>query len=158
MLRALVGIYVRHGKAYLPVIAQMESGPFLDIEPVYRVDLHPEALVGAIQHVLAAGHPRRPDPTRDELRPSNDPVLKATGARSWKELARTGASYSITWTDDAIRVEMSRLDRKGRWEWDPAKRRWFPPDAPLDAIVAVILEDIRSRPEVRGAATPGGCA
>jgi len=43
---------------------------------------------------------------------------------------------------------MSRLDKQGRWEWDPAKTRTFPADTPLPDIIAVILEDMRSRPEL----------
>ena len=77
-----------------------------------------------------------------------DPVLTTTGARSWKELAKTGAAYTIDWTDKEIRVDMSRLDKKGRWEYDPEKTCTFPPDTPLDQIIAIIMEDIRSRPAV----------
>ncbi len=144
----VVGIYVWRGKAYLPVQAQLESGPFMDIEPVYTAGLNAEELISAVEKVLAAGHPRLPDPTREEMRQRKDPVLMATKARSWKELAQTGASYTIGWTDKEIRVDISRLDKKGRWEFDPEKTRIFPPDASLPDLIAVILEDIWSRPEL----------
>jgi len=146
--RRLVGIYVWHGKAYLPVQARLESGMWMDLEPVYIADLNTKDLLLAIEKVLAAGHPRLPDPTREEMRQRKDPILKATKAHSWKELARTGAAYSISWTGEEITVYMSRLDKKGRWEYDPEKTRAFPPETPLEEIVAVILEDIRSRSEV----------
>lgn len=145
----VVSIYVWHGKAYLPVQAQFESGVFVAIEPVYTANLNAEDLLAAVKMVLAAGHPRLPNPTREEMQQRKDPVLAATKARSWKELARTGAAYTTDWTDKEIRVDMSRLDKKGRWEYDPEKMRTFPPDTPLQDIVAVILEDIQSRPEVR---------
>lgn len=148
MRLVVVVIYVWRGKAYLPVQAQIESGAFIGIEPVYTAELNAEELLAAVERVLAAGHPRLPDPTREEMRRRKDPVLAATGARSWKELARTGAAYTIGWTDKEIRLDMSRLDKKGRWEWDSAKTRIFPPDTPLRDIIAVILEDIRSRPEL----------
>lgn len=148
MRGAVVGIYVWRGKAYLPVKARIESGFFMDIEPVYTAGLDAEELLSAVEKVLAAGHPCLPDPTREEMRQRKSPVLAATGARSWKELARTGASYSIDWTEQEIQVYMSRLDKQGRWEWDPAKTRIFPPDTPLPDIIAVILEDMRSRPEL----------
>lgn len=148
MKRQLVGIYVWRGKAYLPVEARIESGMWMDIEPVYTSGLNAEELLSAVEKVLAAGHPRLPNPTREEMQQRRSPILKATKARSWKELARAGASYTVSWTDERIRVEMSRLDEKGRWEYDPEKRHIFPPDTPLQEIVAVILEDIRSRPEV----------
>lgn len=148
MVLRIVDIYIWRGKAYLPVVAKLESGAYLIIGPVYTAGLNAEELIAAIEKVLAAGHPRRPDPTREEMRKLKDPVLAATGARTWKELARTGATYDISWTDKEIQVEMYRLDKQGRWEPDPAKRRIFPPDTPLPEIIAVILEDIRSRPEL----------
>lgn len=144
----VVGIYVWGGKAYLPIQARLESGAFMDIEPVYTASLNAEDLLAAIEKVLAAGHPRLPDPTREEMRRRKDPVLAATKVRSWKELARIGASYDIAWTDKEIRVNMSRLDKKGRWEFDPGKMRIFPPNTPLPDVIAVILEDIQSRPEL----------
>jgi len=118
------------------------------LDPVYAADLEPESLLHAIDKVLAAGHPRLPTPTREDMKRYERTILKATGVHSWKELAKAGASYSIDWTDKGIQVSMSRLDKKGRWEWDPEKMRTFPPDTPLQEIVTVILEDIRSRPEV----------
>jgi len=120
----------------------------MDVEPVYIAKLSAEELRSAIEKVLAAGHPRLPDPTQEDMRRRKDPVLAATRARTWKELARTGAAYTIDWTDKEVRVDMSRLDKQGRWEWDPAKTRIFPLDTPLPDIIAVILEDMRSRPEL----------
>lgn len=148
MKLTVVGIYVWRGKAYLPVQAQFESGVFVDVEPVYVTGLSMEELLSSVKKVLAAGHPRLPNPTREEMQQRKDPVLAVTKARNWKELARTGASYTIGWTDEQIRVDMSRLDRKGRWEYDPEKMHTFPPDTPLQEILTVILEDIRSRPQV----------
>jgi hypothetical protein len=148
MQLVVVGIYVWRGKAYLPVQAQFESGIFVDIEPVYTASLNVEEMAFAAEKVLAAGHSRLPDPTKEEWQQHKSPLLTATKARGWKELARTGASYDISWTDKEIRVNMSRLDKKGRWEIDPGKVRTFPPNTPLKDIITVILEDIQSRPEL----------
>lgn len=148
MRRQEVGIYVWLGKAYLPAQGRLESGIWVDLEPVIVTELREEDLTVAIEKVLAAGHPRMPDPTKEEWQKRKDPVLKATQARSWKELARRGTSYSIAWTDDQIRVDMSMVDSKGRWQFDPEKARIFPIDTSLQAIANVILEDIRSRPEL----------
>ncbi|MGH2459981.1 MAG: hypothetical protein ACRDIY_14075 [Chloroflexota bacterium] len=146
-MRRLAGIYVWHGKAYLSVEAQLQSGIWMDIEPVYCVNLNEPELVAALEKVLAAGHLRLPNPTREEVRERKDPVLAATRARSWRELARTGAAYTISWTDKEVRVEISRLDSKGRWEYDANKRRILPPDASLSEIVSIILDDVRTRPD-----------
>lgn len=144
----VVGIYVWHGKAYVPVKAQFESGIFVGTEPVYTAELNVEELLTVVRTVLSAGHPRLPTPTREEMQQRKDPVLATTKARSWKELAKTGAAYTIDWTDKEIRVDMSRLDKKGRWEYDPEKARVLPLDTSLQEIVTVIFEDILSRPEL----------
>lgn len=144
----VVSIYVWHGKAYMPVKAQFESGIFVGIEPVYTANLNAEELLTAVKTVLSAGHPRLPTPTRAEMQQRKDSVLATTKARSWKELARTGAVYTITWTDKEVCVDMSRLDKKGRWEYDLEKMRIFPSNTPLHEIITVIFEDIQSRPEV----------
>jgi len=146
----LVGIYVWQGKAFLPVKAQIASGPFMDIEPVYVAELNPIELVNAMEKVIAAGHPRLPDPTREEVRLQKSPTLRATKARSWKALARTGACYTIEWNGSKILIDMSRLDAQGRWEYDPQKKRSLPVDTPLQMIADIILQDVQSRPEVMG--------
>lgn len=143
-----ISIYVWHGKAYLPVLGQFKSGIFAVIEPVYIANLNSEELVSAIQKVRLAGHPLLPETTREEWQRRQDPILSATEAGSWMELARSGASYGVSWTNHEVRLDMSRLDKKGRWENDPIKVRIFPPDKPLQFIVEVILEDIESRPEL----------
>lgn len=148
----VVGIYVWRGKAYLPVQGQFESGIYVDLEPVYVAELTLDGLMAAVQKVVAAGIPRLPEPTEEEWRKRKSPILTATKARNWKELARAGASYDIVWRETQIRVNMSRLDKQGRWEFDPTKVRIFPPDTPLEEIIAVILADIRTRPEVWEAA------
>ncbi len=150
-VKMMVPIVVWRGKAYLVCYGQIEPGFFREMEPIYVVDIDGKELLSAIQKISAAGLPHIPSPTtREEAERLSRAasILKATGARSRKELVKTGALYAILETDKETRVEMSRLDKKGRWEFDPGKRRIFPPDTPLEEIVAVILEDIRSRPEV----------
>lgn len=149
--KMVVAIIAWHGKAYLPCYGRVKPDFYREIGPVYVVDINEGELLPALQKVLAAGLPHisgsRTREEADRLERGAS-TLEVTKARSWKELAKAGAAYVILGSDKEIRVEMSRLDRKGWWEFDPEKRRIFPPDAPLEEIVAVILEDIRSRPEV----------
>lgn len=148
MNRRSVGIVIWHGKAYLPCQARIEAGMWMDIEPVYVTDVDGEGLKSAVEKVLAFGHPLLPNPTLEEVKRLKSPLLSATKARSWKELARTGTSYGIYWTDQQIRVDMSYRDKQGRWQNDPAKVRIFPLDTSLEEIIAAILDDIQTRPEV----------
>lgn len=144
----VAGAIVRRGKAYLAVDAHMEGGGYLAIEPVFTAELTVDSLTAAFEQVIAEGNPEIPTPTKEEMQRREDPILKAAGVRSWKELAKGGAAYTILWEEDTITLYISRLDRKGRFEVDPAKTRTFAKDTPLRTIVEAILEDVHSRPEL----------
>jgi hypothetical protein len=149
MRRTVVGIYVYGGKAYLPVQARIKAGIFVDVEPVYSANLTVEDLVSAAEKVLAHGIAQIPDPTREEMRRHERPILDATKVSSWRALARKGTSYDVSWTDEAILLNMSRLTTKGAWEFDPEKMRTLPLGTTLPDIIAFILEDIATRPELK---------
>ena len=141
----LIGVYIWKGKAYIPTRARFDSGIWVDIEPVYTADLNESELVSAIKSVIVEKYPVLQDPTAEEWRSRKDPVLQMTRARSWKNIARTGASYSISKNNERIRLDMSKLDEKGRWEVDPRKTSVLPPDTPIEHIVGLILDDVQSR-------------
>jgi len=144
----VAGMMVRKGKGYIPTEALIEGGPYVCVEPVYTVSLNAHEIVQALEQVITAGHPKFPNLAREEWQKRKDPVLKAAGVKSWKELAKGGASYTIEWSEDAVMLYISRLDQKGRFETDPTRTRTFPKSMPLALIVEVVLDDIRSRPEL----------
>ena len=144
-----VSIVIWQGKAYLPCQARIEAGMWMDVEPVYVSEIELGSLKMVVEKVLSFGHPLLPTPTQEDIKRMKSPLLAATKARSWKDLARAGASYGVDWTDQHVRVDMSYRDKQGRWQNDPAKVRTFPLDTPLEEVLAVILEDIRSRPELQ---------
>lgn len=148
MNRRSVSIVVWQGKAYLPCQARIEAGMWMDVEPVYVSDIDLGSLQVSVEKVLSFGHPLLPTPTQEDVKRMKSPLLAATKARSWKDLAHAGASYGIDWTDQHIRVDISYRDKQGRWQNDPAKVRTFPLDTPLEDVLAVILEDIHLRPEL----------
>lgn len=148
MSNKIVSIYVWRGKAYFPAHGQFRSGIYAIMEPVNIVELELGALVTAAREVIAREVVDLPDILKDEVRKHPDPLLKAAKARSWKELAATGASYGISWTDRQTFVSMSYRDKQGRWLNDPAKTRILPLDTPLENIITMILADIYTRPEV----------
>jgi len=149
----VVGVTVRKGKGYIPVHAQIEGGPYFMVEPVFVANLTVDDLVAALEKAIAFGHPQIPPPTQEEMKQRTDPMLAAAGVKSWYQLAKGGADYSIFWSEDRIVLYMSRLDRKGRFESDPNKTKNFGLDTPLQAIVETILADIKTRPELDWATT-----
>lgn len=148
MQRAVVGIYIYENKAYLPTIARIRTGGWFDMEPVFICDLDAKKIVSIIEGLVARGHivAEPTDPEMGNLR--QGAVLRATKTNSWKELANKGISYNIDCSQDQIRIDMSRLDEKGRWEFDPNKVQILPRDTSLEVIVDLILRDIRRRPEL----------
>jgi hypothetical protein len=144
-------IFVRQGKAYLPVMALTEHGVLIGIEPVHTADLTLEALLIALEKVSSAGHPRIPHPTREEWRylSRRDPILRAAGVKSWRAFSQYSVVYTIGWTEQAVVIYISHLDHLGRTDYASAKKLTFPRDAPFRTIVEAILKDIRSRPELQ---------
>ena len=78
-----------------------------------------------------------------------DPILTAVGVKTWNQLAKGGAEYSISWAENQIALYMYRLDKKGRFEPDPNKTKTFPKDTGLRGIVEAILADVNTRPELQ---------
>ncbi len=140
-----VGIIIWQGKAYIPSLAETKSGILVQVDPVYIADLDHGELLAAIEKSLASDHPRFPELSQEEWRKRKDPLLAATGAKSWKELARKGASYGIEWVKEGLRLDFSRVDRKGRWEIDPDRVQIFPANTPLETIVDLILCDAHAQ-------------
>jgi hypothetical protein len=144
-----IGVYIYQGKAYIPTIAQYVSGIFVDIDPIHLSSIDSQSLTLSMRLAKKAGHKQLPDPkSREEFLARGDPVLAATKARSWKQLARSGVAYNITWVSEHVRIEMTLLNKKGVWEFDPSKTKILPPDTPMERIAEIILEDFHSRSEV----------
>jgi hypothetical protein len=140
-----VNIIIWKGKAYLPNFSEYKSGIIVQIPPVYVANLDVDELQAAIEKILSTERIVLPDPTLEEWKNRRDPILDATKAKSWKELAKRGASYGLVWTEQGIRLDVSRLDKKGRWESDPNKEKTFYPGFPLNDILRIIIEDINTK-------------
>ena len=118
------------------------------IEPVYTVDSTVDKVLAALEKAIATGHPQIPPPTKEDMEKWQDPILAASGTKSWKQLAKNSASYNIFWAENQIFLYLSRLDKQGRFEPDPKKTKIFPKNTPLRVIVEVILADVNTRPEL----------
>ena len=135
-------VVIHRNKAYVPMNARMESGVYLLEEPIIAADLTVDDLNDALQRIRELGNPVVHTP---DIKTRRDPLLLATRARSWKQLAREGAAYGFDWTDKEVRLDMSKVDRQGRFVDDPDKTRRFPPDVPMREIAEAILQDWHSR-------------
>lgn len=147
---------VRRGKAYLPTVYWNEKyGLYLPREPVMVVDLTPESLKTAVEQSIKRGNPSidlspEPDETKIFIREARRPApeLKAAGVKSWKQFGQQARAYAIIWTEEVVYVQMSRPFEKGGFTYDTAGTHKLPPDTPLETIVGMIMDHIRSIPEL----------
>jgi len=133
-------------KAYLPTLVDYEHGGFLEKNPVLTSDLSIDNLLMVVKESLENNQEQQIYIETNE-KDEKKPILEATGAKSWKEITKTGAVYVIDWVNDSIRVDMSYTDKKGRFLFDRDKVQIFSEDTDLRTILSAILVDFESRPE-----------
>jgi hypothetical protein len=143
-------IIAMKGKAYLATKGLTEAGYYHDIDPVYVTNLCLDELVKAVEHLFLTGNPRIPTPSLHDLdyrSKKNDPMLRATNTKSWKELAINAMWYTIALRKDKYFLYIQEPDNKykGYFKVDPVKTYSFPPETKLQDIVKIVLDDISSR-------------
>lgn len=137
-------IIIHKDRAYLPVNAEIEGGPYFVIEPVFEANLQVDSVVSALEKILEIGHPKIPAPTKEEMKKRKDPILRATGTTSWDQLAKEGLAYTIYWTPEQVILYLSSTDKKGRFS-NVGRTQTFSGDVTLTTIVEAVLEDINAR-------------
>lgn len=142
----LVGIIIWNNKAYIPTPARyVNEGPFTNLEPIYIVNPTQSELVPLVQKMLSKKPATLPNPTPEEIKFRRDLLPKATGARSWKRLSLNGMAYNIVLTDKGLMLDISELDRKGRWIFPLEKQINFPAGTDLSVVIQAMLDDLEKR-------------
>lgn len=140
-------VYIRNNKAYVPATAQLEAGPYMQVAPVCITNLDVEEVTQALEAVFSLGYPVIPTPTREEMAKRVDPLLAATGVRSWKALARDSLAYGINWTDDNLAIYLPEIDSKGRFAalTTSSPMIKLPASTSIRQLAIAILNDVTSR-------------
>jgi hypothetical protein len=142
-------VIIHRSKAYIPVEAEIEGGPYVAIDPVFISNLLEDDMVEAFEKVIAAGHPKiDPPATPSEWRRRRDPVLAATRVRSWRQLDKESAFYGIWWHDGQVTLYLHPLDQDRAPLMVRDRVRTFPADTSLRTIVKTILTDVRKLSQV----------
>jgi len=137
MTVSVCSIYFYGGKAFVPVSAQSESGLWVSVEPFQVVEVIESEIVKALEQARAAGHPRIPNPGSDYL-DNNNPLLKVTGAKSFKQFDRKRIAYLIVWDNQEVYVNVAPV---GEQNFDLRRRMKFDDTVSLSEIVQAILKD-----------------
>jgi hypothetical protein len=108
-----------------------------------------ERLRQAILTAIGRGNPTiSRDQARALLHSKDDPLLKATGARSWHVLDRhTQGLWSIDENNELYQIRVDEPMQPRGWHEDKSKRIEFPPGTPvedvIDRLIAMIQECAR---------------
>lgn len=139
-------IIIWNNKAYIPTPARyVNEGPFTNLDPIHVVDPTLSELVPLVQNILSEKPKILPKPTSEEIKFRRDLLPKATGARSWKRLSQNGIAYGIVLTKKGLELEISELDKKGRWVFSAEKRMSFPEGTDLSVVIQAMLDDLEKR-------------
>jgi len=139
----LYNCYLKKGEVYVPAVAKVETGGYMNIEPVAVVPAsNTEALRRAFFDIAAHGNPVVPPPKRTDRVPLVVP--KYAGAKTWSAFQRGASSWSIKEHDGNYEIVGYRTHRQGYWEEDPEQRTTFPPGATVTDVIdrmVAILQD-----------------
>ncbi len=141
-------ITIWNSKAYIPTPARyVNEGPFTNLEPVHVVNPTQSELVPLVQTILSKKPEILPYPTPEEIKFRRDLLPKATGARSWKRLSQNGIAYGIVLTEKGLTLEVSELDKKGRWIFPLEEQINFPAGTDISVVIQAMLDDLEKRPK-----------
>jgi hypothetical protein len=135
--------YLRKAIAYVPTVVKLQTGAYVDVDPVAVVPVaNTDGLRRALLDAIARKNVIVPPPPKDDWPP---PVLlKYAGVKTWSAFTRGASGWSIEEKDGEHQIVGHRTHRDGYWVEDSDQKTDFPPDTTVDEVVArmiAILQD-----------------
>ncbi len=135
-------IYIRHDVAYVPTMAT-SAGPWIAVEPILTTPRSTTAIVTALQHLSASGHPHcTAQLNRQFYRSFKSPLLAAVETKSWKALAQRCQMYQIYWSENTIELTFHTTDQQGGYLPRSNGRQSFRRNTSLESLVEMIMRDM----------------
>jgi hypothetical protein len=131
-----VSLRLYKGMVHIPT--SYFSGFFVTNTPLESVAVEQtERLRQAILTAIGRGNPSiSRDQARTLLHSKDDPLLKATGARSWYVLDRqTQGLWSIDEKNGLYEIRVDEPMQPRGWHEDKTKRVEFPPGTPVEDVI-----------------------
>jgi len=130
----LFHVFLIDDLAYLPTVVKLQTGAYMDREPVAVVPIaNTKGLRQALLDVMANGNIIVPNPPKDNW-PA--PVMpKAAGVKTWAVFARRASFWSIDETDRKYLINGYRKEPRGHFVPDRDQVLYFPPEASVDDVV-----------------------
>jgi hypothetical protein len=139
--------YLRNGIVYVPTIVKLQTGAYMNVEPVAVVPVaNTDALRRSFSEVIAKKNAIVANPPKDKWPP---PVLpKYAGVKSWSAFARGASLWNIEETDGEYRIVGHRKYSKGYLEPDSDQIIELPAassvDQVIDRMIAILQEAANS--------------
>jgi hypothetical protein len=139
-----VSLRLYNGVVHIPT--SYFVGFFVDNRPLESVPVEQtEALRQAIMIAIERGNPPiSRDEARALLHSKDDPLLKATAARSWYVLDRqTTGLWSIVEKSGLYEIRVNEPMRPRGWHEDKTKRVQFPPETLVEDVITRLIAMIQ---------------
>ena len=131
--------YLRNGIVYVPTIVQLQTGAYMNVDPVAVVPVaNTHALHRAFCDTIARKNAIVSNPPKDKW--PAPVVLKYAGAKTWSGFARGASLWSIKEMNGEYRIVGYRTHPKGYWEQDSEQVIEFPPATSLDTVIDRMIE------------------
>lgn len=143
--------YLRKGIAYVPIVARVTAGYYMQQEPVAVVPVsNTQALREALKHAISRGNPTIPTPTRANMPPAMFPEY---GVKDWSTFVRSATSWKITQQDDGYAIIRGKKVAGGSFVDDPDGTETLPTawtiDHVIDRFVALMQEEAAREQQTR---------
>ncbi len=131
--------YLRSGIVYIPTVAKLTTGAYLDVDPVVVESVaNAMGLHRAFLETNARKNPIISPPPKGKWPP---PVLlKYTRVKSWSALARGASMWSIGDERGHYQIIGYRDHPDGYWVPDPDQTINLPLDSPIAAVIDRMID------------------
>ena len=140
----LLHSYLKSGIVYVPTVAKLTTGAYLDIDPVAVENV---ANAVGLRHALLEANDRKnpviSPPPKGKWPP---PVLlKYAGVKSWSAFARGALMWSIEEDLGNYQIIGYCDHPDGYWARDPDQTMIFPPGTNINAVIDRMIAILQER-------------
>lgn len=136
------------GVVYIPTSHAIRKGFYFMHTPVEAVSAgQTERLRHALRIAVERGNPPITEAEVRELQASEeDPILQATGARTWLKLDRERAGvWNLVELDGLYQIRVDCPMKPRGWHEDKSKRVVFPEGTVVEVVITRLIEMIQER-------------
>ena len=106
--------YERNEKLFVSSMCKTKRNLWIGVEPIYEMDKNdPERIGKVIRECLRLSKTDVPDP--EDYNEVFKPMLKISGAKSYRDFAKTAKFISVSLDNNKIKLNPHKRDKKGNY-------------------------------------------